>query len=91
MEASKVEIKETVPASRKLQADDAKELLGNMSKLVAMKGKKVTTLNPKKDDLDECVAAMLGPTGNLRAPTLRVGKTMLVGFNEDCFSEVFKK
>jgi hypothetical protein len=32
---------------------------------------------------------MLGPTGNLRAPCLRVGKTTLVGFNEDAYSEVF--
>jgi arsenate reductase-like glutaredoxin family protein len=28
---------------------------------------------------------MLGPTGNLRAPTLRRGKTVLVGFNEEVF------
>lgn len=33
----------------------------------------------------ECVDAMLGPTGNLRAPTLRVGKTVLVGFDEDAY------
>jgi hypothetical protein len=32
---------------------------------------------------------MLGPTGNLRAPCLRVGKTVLVGFNEDAYREVF--
>jgi hypothetical protein len=30
---------------------------------------------------------MLGPTGNLRAPTIRRGKTVLVGFNEDLFAE----
>jgi hypothetical protein len=33
------------------------------------------------------VDAMLGPTGNLRAPTLRAGKTVIVGFNEEVFSE----
>jgi len=32
---------------------------------------------------------MLGATGNLRAPTIRVGKKLLVGFNEDVYSEVF--
>ena len=31
---------------------------------------------------------MLGPTGNLRAPTLRAGKTLIVGFNEDAYSSV---
>jgi hypothetical protein len=32
---------------------------------------------------------MLGPTGNLRAPTIRRGKTVLVGFNEEVFEQVF--
>ena len=35
------------------------------------------------------VPAMLGPTGNLRAPTARVGKTVLVGFNDDSYGGVF--
>ena len=37
----------------------------------------------------EAIDAMLGPTGNLRAPTIRVGNTYLVGFNEDVFSAEF--
>jgi len=32
---------------------------------------------------------MLGPTGNLRAPTIRKGKTVVVGFNEEVFEEIF--
>lgn len=32
---------------------------------------------------------MLGPTGNLRAPTVRAGATLLVGFNEDAYVDVF--
>jgi arsenate reductase-like glutaredoxin family protein len=32
---------------------------------------------------------MLGATGNLRAPTIRAGKKLLVGFNEDVYREVF--
>ena len=31
--------------------------------------------------------AMLGPTGNLRAPTIRKGKTLLVGFNEEVYGD----
>jgi hypothetical protein len=34
------------------------------------------------------VEKMLGPTGNLRAPTMRVGKTTVVGFNEETFDSV---
>ena len=62
-----------------------------MSKLLVAKGKKVTRVDLKKDrpDDDELVALMLGPTGNLRAPTMKVGKTVLVGFNDDIYAEVF--
>lgn len=35
------------------------------------------------------VDAMLGPTGNLRAPCLVVGKTVLVGFNDEAYTAVF--
>ena len=31
---------------------------------------------------------LLGPTGNLRAPTLKVGKTLLVGFHEATYRDV---
>ena len=31
---------------------------------------------------------MLGSTGNLRAPTIKVGKNLLVGFNEPLYSIV---
>jgi len=55
-----------------------------------MKGKKVTDFDmrkdkPKKNDL---LAVMLGATGNLRAPTVVRGKTVLVGFNQDVYEEV---
>ena len=33
---------------------------------------------------------MLGPTGNLRAPTIRVGKTVLVGFDEETYRYALK-
>lgn len=32
---------------------------------------------------------VLGPTGNLRAPTLRVGKKLIVGFNQEMYEEIF--
>ncbi len=56
------------------------------------KGKKVMTINLKNTDLsqDELLKLVLGPTGNLRAPTLVVGKKMIVGFNEEMYDEVFK-
>ena len=57
--------------------------------MIVSKGKKVTEFALTSRIQKETVTAMLGPTGNLRAPTLKVGKTLLVGFNEDAYSTVF--
>ena len=88
MEARSIDVRDRVPASKKLQADDARALLGDASKLIVAKGKKVTEFSAKTVT-DEAVSAMLGPTGNLRAPTLRIGKTLLVGFNDEVYSGLF--
>jgi arsenate reductase-like glutaredoxin family protein len=39
-------------------------------------------------DDDTLAAHILGPTGNLRAPTIRKGKTLLVGFSDDAYRQV---
>jgi len=37
---------------------------------------------------DELLSALLGPSGNLRAPTLRVGATLFVGFEPTEFPKL---
>ena len=59
------------------------------SKLIVAKGKKVNEFSVASSISKDAVAAMLGPTGNLRAPTVRVGKTILVGFNEETYTAAF--
>jgi len=55
---------------------------------VVAKGKKVVTFDMKQapPDDDTLAAYLLGPTGNLRAPTIRQGKTLLIGFNEEAYT-----
>jgi hypothetical protein len=89
LEARNIPIEETVPASRKLQAEDAALLLTDTSTLIVARGKKVTSFDVDGQPGDDAVAAMLGPTGNLRAPTAKVGSTLLVGFNEDAYDDAF--
>ncbi len=52
------------------------------------KGKKISEFKPAGKAGKDLVTAMLGPTGNLRAPTIRRGKTTLVGFSEDSYRDV---
>ena len=56
-------------------------------KVVVAKGKKLVAFDMKKDPPDDATlrAHLLGPTGNLRAPTLRKGKTLLVGFSDEAY------
>lgn len=52
-----------------------------------MKGRKVQDFEVGRKTSKDAVAAMLGATGNMRAPLLRVGKLVLVGFNEEVYAE----
>lgn len=76
----------------KLGRADALKLAKAASRIVAMRGKKMLTFDMKRDapSDDEILAAILGPTGNLRAPTLRIGKTLVVGFSEEAYREAMK-
>jgi arsenate reductase-like glutaredoxin family protein len=85
LEDSNIEVLDRTPASKKLQASDARNLLKSASKLIVAKGKKVNEFALTGSISKDAVDAMLGPTGNLRAPTLRAGKTVLVGFNAEIF------
>jgi arsenate reductase-like glutaredoxin family protein len=41
----------------------------------------------KPPDEETLLKAMLGPTGNLRAPIVRRGQTLIVGFNDGAYAE----
>ena len=83
-------VKEETSASKKLGAEKALELVKTASRIIVMKGKKISDFDLKKDapKKDELLAVMLGATGNLRAPTIVRGKTVLVGFNQEIYDEV---
>ncbi len=83
-----ITINEVVEARKqKIAGDDAWNLLSGAEKIVVGKGKKVVTFDSKKDDKDVILKACLGRTGNLRAPTLKFGTMLVVGFNEDMYNQ----
>lgn len=55
--------------------------------MIVMKGKKVSEFKVGAATSTEAVEAMLGNTGNMRAPLLRLGKLVLVGFNEEIYAQ----
>ncbi len=86
----KIETTELVDAKKKLKLEDAVALLAGMDELIVAKGKRVERLDLRAGRPDRATVArlMLGPTGNLRAPPLRVGRRILVGFDEGVYKSV---
>ena len=64
-------------------------IVKDIQKLYVAKGKSFTCIDLTKDTPDNATLEklLLGPTGNLRAPTMRKGKTLLVGFHEDMYQQ----
>jgi arsenate reductase-like glutaredoxin family protein len=52
------------------------------------RGKNVQKIDLTKDQPsdEELLKLLLGPTGNLRAPAIRRGKQLFVGFNPDLYA-----
>jgi hypothetical protein len=69
---------------------EALALARSVARVVVGRGKKVVTFDMKgaPPDDDTLAAHLLGPTGYLKAPTLRVGDTLLVGFSEHAYRQV---
>lgn len=77
-----------------MSPDDALSLIASSKDLYVAKGKKVVHFDlskGKRPDDEEILSHIMGPTGNLRAPTLKVGSAVLVGFEENMYSDVVKK
>ncbi len=74
----------------KMGPEDALELARKADQIYASKGAKIVHIDMRKEkpDDDRIISLMIGPSGNLRAPTLQVGKTLLIGFNEESYAKV---
>lgn len=73
-----------------IKGEQALSVLAGVDELYAVKSKRVVHVDLTKGRPDKAalLALLLGPTGNLRAPTLRKGRTLLVGFDESTYRRV---
>ena len=87
----KVTVSEQADAKKAtIKGDAALGVLKDVDELYVAKGKRVihVDLRREKPSRAELLALLLGPTGNLRAPTLRKGRTLIVGFDEPTYTKV---
>jgi hypothetical protein len=75
-----------------IKGDTALSVLRDIDDLYVAKGKRVVHVDLRQDrpPRAELLGLLLGPTGNLRAPTLRKGRTLIVGFDEATYAKLLR-
>jgi len=75
-----------------LKEKEALALIREVDEIYATKGQKVIHVDLQKDkpDKSQLLALLLGPSRNLRAPTLRKGRTLIVGFDAAIYGKLFR-
>ena len=88
LEKSKSDVRDERPSrSRPLTDADAKALLKEVDEVTLARGKTARTLPAREVSLDD----LRGPTGNFRAPMLRIGRRLLVGWHEESLRELLAR
>lgn len=83
-------IKERVEARKvKIDAVAAWDLLKSGASITIAKGKKILTFHPATDDKAEILKHAMGPSGSLRAPTVRVKGDLVIGFTDELYEKTF--
>lgn len=74
----------------KIHRDEALELARAADLVLVSRGKKLVRLEGGDGTSDDEIASLiLGRSGTLRAPAIRAGGTLLVGFHAEGYSEIF--
>lgn len=88
-EDKKIEVDEIVDARKeKIDHNQAWEMIQGQAKVLIGKGKKVLDFQPDGDNREQILKAAMGRSGNLRAPTLKTGGKLLIGYNEEIYSQL---
>jgi hypothetical protein len=88
---NKVAVAEQTNAKKDtIKGDAALGVLKDVDQLYVAKGKQVVHVDLKREKRPraELLALLLGPTGNLRAPTIRKGRTLVVGFEPGIYDKL---
>ena len=62
-------------------------MLKSARSVTAAKGKKVQRFARVSVEKADILKQVMGPSGNLRAPTYRVGDAFIIGFNPELYAD----
>jgi len=92
LEHTQVEIRTEVNAKNEpLEAQKTWDLLQVGKKILIASGRKTREFSPLPDKKQEILKIVLGRSGTLRAPTLKIGTTFYIGFNNDMYDRLLNK
>ncbi|MCG8688058.1 MAG: hypothetical protein MI892_24500 [Desulfobacterales bacterium] len=72
----------------KIDADQAWDMVKGQSQVFIGKGKKILEFTPDEANREDILKSAMGRSGNLRAPTVKTGGKVLIGFNEDIYTRL---
>jgi len=75
--------------ARKIRIDESQAwaLLQGAESIAVAKGKKIQRFESVAAEKDAILKQVMGPSGNLRAPTYRDKDEFVVGFNPDLYAD----
>ena len=92
MDDHEITVKTRTDAKKEtIAADEALVLAKSSQRILAAKGKKIVEFSLKNGQLEGDATeetlrkAIIGPSGNLRAPSIWQGKTLYVGFHPEMY------
>ena len=89
LEPKQVEVEETIYANKERFDEEAVwAMIKDAKKIFTAKGKKIEEWNPKTDSKEDILKKAIGPSGNLRAPTVKIQDHFYVGFNPDMYEDM---
>lgn len=94
LEGLGVELPENTEDARKIRKsqEELVALANKHKRIISTKGSKVIEVDIKKEKPTPAalLGLMVGPSGNLRAPTISVSGTLLIGFTPDTYDQVLQ-
>jgi arsenate reductase-like glutaredoxin family protein len=76
-----------------IKGDAALGVLKDVDQIYAARGKRVVHVDLKREKPPraDLLGLLLGPTGNLRAPALRKGRTLIIGFDDTTYRRLLAR
>jgi hypothetical protein len=88
-EEQQIEVGQVADARKeKIDNDQAWEMIREFKTVLIGKGKKVLEFAPDEGNREEILKAAMGRSGNLRAPSIKLNGKLLIGYNDEMYTNL---